>query len=250
MLLDLGAISYWSGDLRKLPASVRETVEAVPQCVLCLDSHSVRVAKAEGRDEGVAGSLLHWRREHEPPVLSDAEVSDRVAASLRALRRTRRLSQHQLAQLAGVTSSAISQAERAERGLSLSTLVRLSSTLGLTLDALLDGHDPSTYRVGRRLGDPRRAPEPALTLMGGLESDMRIDLVHLGPHETGRAERASGRRGDRRGVARARRDPARRADAGDPRRRGAGRRRRARQGLAQPRRSRGRAVLDRPRAAH
>ena len=185
MLLDLGAISYWSGDLRKLPASVRETVEAVPQCVLCLDSHSVRVAKAEGRDEGVAGSLLHWRREHERPVLSDAEVSDRVAASLRALRRTRRLSQHQLAQLAGVTSSAISQAERAERGLSLSTLVRLSSTLGLTLDALLDGHDPSTYRVGRRLGDPRHAPEPALTLMGGLESGMRIDLVHLGPHETG-----------------------------------------------------------------
>ena len=82
-----------------------------------------------------------------------------MAASLRALRRSRHVSQRQLADLAGVTASAISQAERAERGLSLSTLVHLSAALGLTVDDLLHGEDPPTYRIGRRVGDPRRGPE-------------------------------------------------------------------------------------------
>jgi transcriptional regulator with XRE-family HTH domain len=112
-------------------------------------------------------------------------VTGRVAASLRALRRSRKISQRQLAELAGVTASAISQAERAERGLSLSTLVRLSGKLGLTVDDLLHGEDPSTYRIGRRVGDPRRGPERAITLLGGSTSDVRIDLVHLGPREAG-----------------------------------------------------------------
>ena len=43
-------------------------------------------------------------------------VGGRVAASLRTVRRARKLSQHDLGDLAGVTASAISQAERAERG--------------------------------------------------------------------------------------------------------------------------------------
>ena len=185
LLLDIGAIAYWSMDLRRVPAIVQQTVEAVPQCVLRVDRHSVCVTKAEGRDMAVRGSLLHWDGEHERPVLSEAEVGDRVAASLRALRRTRRISQQQLAAMAGVTSSAISQAERAERGLSLSTLVRLSSTLGLTLDDLVDGGEPAPYRIGRRRADPRSGPEPAGTLLGGIRSDVRIDLVHLAARERG-----------------------------------------------------------------
>ena len=87
--------------------------------------------------------------------------------------------------MAVVTPSAISQAERAERGLSLSTLVRLSAKLGLTVDDLLHGEDPSAYRIGRRVGDPRRGPERAITLLGGVKSDVRIDLVHLGTREAG-----------------------------------------------------------------
>ena len=185
LLLDVGAIAYWSMDLREMPATIQDTVEAVTQCVLRLDKHSVRVAKAEGRDRSVRGSLLHWHSEEEGPVLSEAEVTGRVAASLRALRRSRKITQQQLARMAGVTASAISQAERAERGLSLSTLVRLSSELELTLDDLLHGADPSTYRIGRRVGDPRRGPERAITLLGGVKSDVRIDLVHLGAREAG-----------------------------------------------------------------
>ena len=186
LLLEVGAVAYWSMDLRSTPATIRDTVEAVTQCVLRLDKHSMRVAKAEGRDQSVRGSLLHWRTDADGRlVLSEAEVTGRVAASLRALRRSRHISQRQLADLAGVTASAISQAERAERGLSLSTLVHLSAALGLTVDDLLHGEAPPTYRIGRRVGDPRRGPERAVTLLGGHASDVRVDLVHLNAREAG-----------------------------------------------------------------
>ena len=34
LLLEVGAIAYWSMDLREMPAGVQETVESVTQCVL------------------------------------------------------------------------------------------------------------------------------------------------------------------------------------------------------------------------
>jgi transcriptional regulator with XRE-family HTH domain len=183
LLLEVGAIAYWSMSSRETPSTVRDTVEAVTQCVLRVDGRSVRVAKAEGRDEGVRGSVLHWHEEDGRPVLAPAELVGRVAASLREVRRARELSQHDLARLAGVTASAISQAERTERGLSLATLVRLSSALGITIDDLLRGEDPDVYRIGRRTEDPQRGFERTITLLGGADSDLRIDLVHLDARE-------------------------------------------------------------------
>jgi len=184
LLLEVGAIAYWSMSARDIPATVRDTVEAVTQCVLRVDERSVRVAKAEGRPEGVRGSVLHLAIEDGMPVLSPAELVGRVAASLRAVRRSRGLSQQDLAALAGVTASAISQAERAERGLSLATLVRLSSALGVTIDDLLHGEERDGYRIGRRTEDPQRGLERTITLLGGgAESELRVDLVHLDPRE-------------------------------------------------------------------
>lgn len=183
LLLEVGAIAYWSMSSRGTPPTVRDTVEAVTQCVLRVDGRSVRVVKAEGRDEGVRGSVLHWHEEDGRPVLAPAELAGRVAASLREVRRARELSQHDLAGLAGVTASAISQAERAERGLSLATLVRLSSALGVTIDDLLRGEQPDVYRIGRRTEDPQRGFERTITLLGGPDSDLRIDLVHLDARE-------------------------------------------------------------------
>jgi len=183
LLLEVGAIAYWSMSARETPATVRDTVETVTQCVLRVDERSVRVAKAEGRDEGVRGSVLHWHDEDGVPILAPAELVGRVAASLRELRRSRALSQQDLARLAGVTASAISQAERAERGLSLATLVRLSSALGVTLDDLLHGEDPDLYRIGRRTEDPQRGLERTITLLGINDSQLRVDLVHLGMRE-------------------------------------------------------------------
>jgi transcriptional regulator with XRE-family HTH domain len=185
LLLELSAIAYWSMSGRDMPSSVRDTVETVTQCVLRVDERSVRVAKAEGRDDGVRGTLLHRHDEDGTPVLAPAELVGRVAASLRAVRRSRELSQQDLAALAGVTASAISQAERAERGLSLATLVRLSSALGVTIDELLRGEERELYRIGRRTEDPQRGLERTITLLGGRDSELRIDLVHLGVREAG-----------------------------------------------------------------
>ncbi|HTU87790.1 MAG TPA: helix-turn-helix domain-containing protein [Solirubrobacteraceae bacterium] len=184
-LLDAGAIAYWAMSVQETPSAVRDSVHAVTQCVLRVDDRSVRVAKAEGREHGVTGSVLHWHLEDGRPVLDEANITGRVAASLRSLRRSRGLSQHDLAGLAGVTGSAISQAERAERGLSLSTLARLSASLGITIDDLVRGEAPDLYRIGRRPEDPQHRAEAAMTLLGSAESELQIDLVQLAPREAG-----------------------------------------------------------------
>ena len=186
LLLDLGAVGYWSMSARETPAAVRDTVESVTQCVLRVDERSIRVVKAEGRGEGARGAVLHWRLEDGVAVLAAANVTGRVAASLRALRRARGLSQQQLAGLAGVTASAISQAERAERGLSLGTLAQLSSALGITIDDLLHGDEPDSYRIGRRSDHPQHSHEPSLRLLGDSSSEIRVNLVQLGPRESHR----------------------------------------------------------------
>jgi transcriptional regulator with XRE-family HTH domain len=183
LLLEVGAVAYWTMSVRDTPSSVQDTVQAVTQCVLRVDERSVRVVKAEGRADIVRGSVLHWHEDAGRPVLSPPEMVDRVAASLRGVRRARRLSQQDLGELGGVTASAISQVERAERGLSLATLVRLSAALGVTIDDLLRGESPGLYRLGRRTDDPRRGLDHTLTLLDGTGSDLRIDLVHLDARE-------------------------------------------------------------------
>lgn len=189
LLLEAGAIAYWTMSVQATPTLVRDSVRAVTQCILRVDDRSVRVAKAEGRDQNVTGSVLQWHLEDGHPVLDEANVTGRVAASLRSLRRLRGLSQQDLAGLAGVTASAISQAERGERGLSLSTLVRLSAALEITLDDLLRGEagggEFSLYRIGRRPEDPQHRAEHAATLLGSPDSELQIDLVQLAPRQTG-----------------------------------------------------------------
>lgn len=186
LLLELGAIAYWTMSAGQTPSAVQDTVQAVTQCVLRVDERSVRVVKAEGRDETVRGTVLHWHEEAGRAVLAPPEIVGRLAASLRAVRRARSLNQHELGDLAGVTASAISQVERAERGLSLATLVRLSAALDVTVDDLLRGEEPGVYRIGRRTDDPQRGLHRTLTLLGGADSCLRIDLVHLDAREAGR----------------------------------------------------------------
>jgi transcriptional regulator with XRE-family HTH domain len=186
MLLDLGAIGYWSMSAGESMATVLDTVVSVTQCILRVDDRNIRVAKAEARSDGVRGSVLHWHQADGRAVLSPANINGRVAASLRAVRRARGLSQHDLAQLAGVTASAISQAERAERGLSLGTLAQLSRALGLTIDDLLHGDGPDAYRIGRRPDNPHHSDDGITALLGDASSDLSVDLVYLGPRESAR----------------------------------------------------------------
>ncbi|MGH2927347.1 MAG: hypothetical protein ACRDL8_04010, partial [Solirubrobacteraceae bacterium] len=84
LLLNVGAIAYWSMSARDSPDALRETVQSVTQCILRVDERSVRVTKAEGRPQGARGSVLHWYDDDGRPALEPADVIARVAASLRA----------------------------------------------------------------------------------------------------------------------------------------------------------------------
>jgi transcriptional regulator with XRE-family HTH domain len=185
LLFDAGAVAYWSMSARNTPAPLRVAVIAASQCVFQVNPRSVRVVKAEGRDDAVRGAVFPWHVDRGRPVLAPPDIVGRVAASVTEVRRARGLSQHDVGDLAGVTASAISQVERAERGLSLATLVRLSDALDMTLDDLLRGRGPSRYRIGRRITDPGGRLERTLTLLGGADAPVRVDLVHLEPHEAG-----------------------------------------------------------------
>ena len=225
------------------PPAVQETVEAVTQCVLRVDERSIRVLKAEGRDDAVRGSVLHWHDEAGRPVLAPPELVDRVAASLRAVRRARKLSQHDLggpgrrdreadvAGRAGRARTVAGDAGAAERGPGRDDR-RPRARRG-----------PRSYRIGRRTDDPERGLDHTLTLLGGADSDLLIDLVHLDARESGRwrGVRGPGSSPWRAGSCRS----GSRADARDPARRGAGRGQRADRGRAQPRAVRGGAVLGR-----
>jgi transcriptional regulator with XRE-family HTH domain len=99
------------------------------------------------------------------------------------VRAQRHLTQAELARLAGVSASAISQAEAGRRGLSLDTVVGLSEQLQVSIDTLL-GHDPDAdYVLARRdrgNGAPQRTPlfdDPAVGL--------RAHLIHLRAGEAG-----------------------------------------------------------------
>ena len=186
LLLELGAIAYWSMSARDTPAPLVGTVEAVTQIVLHVDERNVRVVKAEGREDAVRGAVLHWHDEGGNPVLAPPELVARVAGSLRAVRHARELSQHDLADLAGITPSAISQVERAERGLSLATVVRLAGALGVTIDDLVRGEEHAPYSIGRRADDPQHGVVSNLSLL----EEPHIDLVHLDARETAEAPAA------------------------------------------------------------
>ncbi|MGH3004649.1 MAG: helix-turn-helix domain-containing protein [Gaiellaceae bacterium] len=184
MLLELAAIAYWCLPPAALPSALKREVEGVTQCVVVLADGRLRVAKAEGRPPGVEGSVFRYTLENGRPTLAAAPAAARLGTALRALRKTRRLSQGDLARLAGVSASAISQSERGRRGLSLDTLLLLSGKLGITLDELLRGEVAPGYRLGRR-DEPRGRGEGRLwPLLDDPRAGLRTYVVRLAPGES------------------------------------------------------------------
>jgi len=181
-LLELGAIAYWSMPAADEHAAMRRTVEEITQCVFLLDQDRLRVAKAEGRPPGVEGSVFRCVDDGGVPVLTPAPVVARIGTALRAARLQRNLSQTDLARIAGVSASAISQAERGQRGLSLETVLELSTGLNITLDELLRGEVATGYRLGRGRYPPRRRADERsepLPLLDDREAGMRAYVVRL-----------------------------------------------------------------------
>ena len=186
-LLDLGAIAYWSVPSGELYPGLRRTIEEVTQCVFVVGEARLRVAKAEGRPPGIEGTVFRYREVDGFPTLTPAPVAARVGTALRAARIQRHLSQSELARLAGVSPSAISQAERGQRGLSLETLLELTGKLNMTLDELLRGEVVTGYRLGRRHHPRTRraaSAEQPVPLLADPAAGLRAYVVHLAPRQS------------------------------------------------------------------
>jgi transcriptional regulator with XRE-family HTH domain len=184
LLLELGAVAYWSLGPAAVSAAVRREVEEVTQCVLGLTESRLRITKAEGRAPSVAGTVFRYQVEAGRPVLESAPAATRLGAALRAVRLERGLAQTELARLAGVSASAVSQAERGQRGFSLETLVELTDRLGITLDDLLRGEAHPGYRLARR-DEPRRADGRPAPLVDNPNVGLRAYVARIPPGGSG-----------------------------------------------------------------
>jgi transcriptional regulator with XRE-family HTH domain len=179
MLLDLGAIAYWSVPGASQYRSMHREIEQITQCIIVVGEGRLRISKAEGRPPGAQGQMFRYSVKDGGLQLQQAQAVARVGAALRAYRLRRDLSQSDLARLAGVSPSAISQVERGERGLSLETLMTLSGRLNVTLDELLGGEVTPDYRIGRRHGLGDASAGSILPLLNDAEAGMRAYLVSL-----------------------------------------------------------------------
>ena len=181
-LLELGAIAYWFMPAADEHVALRRTVEEITQCVFLVDRDRLRIAKAEGRPPGVEGSVFRCSEAGGLPVLTAAPIAARVGAALRAARLQRDLTQADLARIAGVSASAISQVERGRRSLSLETVLELATGLGVTVDELLRGEIATGYRLGRGRYPPRRRANEhggPLPLLDDRQAGLRAYLVRL-----------------------------------------------------------------------
>jgi transcriptional regulator with XRE-family HTH domain len=179
MLLDLGAIAYWSVPGASQYRTLHKDIEQITQCVIVVGEGRIRISKAEGRPPGTQGQLFRYSVHNKTLQLEPAVAAARVGAALRAYRLRRELSQSDLARLAGVSPSAISQVERGERGLSLETLLALARRLNITLDELLGGEVTPDYRIGRRHDPVDPAVASVLPLLDDAEAGLRAYLVSL-----------------------------------------------------------------------
>lgn len=184
-LFDLGAIAYWRAPRAELGSSFIEQVTNVTQCVLEVGGSHLRVIKAEGRPASVQGRLLRMDFSDGVLRLEDERALGRLGQGLERVRRERNLSQGDLARLAGVSQSAISQAEAGRRGLSLETVVLLAERLGMGVDDLLATAPSGGYVLARR---PRILADANTALLDDPKGGLRAYLVRLEPGQSGEPE--------------------------------------------------------------
>jgi transcriptional regulator with XRE-family HTH domain len=185
MLLDLWAVAYWSLTPSRHSAVLRQGIDATTQCVLVLSGERLRIAKAEGRPPGIQGSVFRVHPNGPHAELERAPTAARLGVALRAIRIQRDLSQGELAELAGVSASAISQAERGRRGLALDTLLELTMRLNMTIDELLHGEIALGYRLARRPGSDNGA-ERLFPLLDDPHVGLRAQLSRLSSGQSAR----------------------------------------------------------------
>ena len=161
-LFDLGSVAYWRASRSELRSRFLDGVRKVTQCVLEVNRDHLRVVKAEGRGAALQGRLVRLQMADGAIRLVNERALGRLGEGLRRLRAERHLTQGDLARLAGVSPSAVSQAEAGHRGLSLDTLLTLSESLGVGLDELLVNEPATDYVLARRERSGARLAETPL----------------------------------------------------------------------------------------
>ena len=182
-LFDLDAIAYWRAPRPAVSRKVMERITGVTQCVVELSNGRLRLVKAEGRSPERQGRLVQARIDSDELVVETERALGRLARGLERVRRERQLSQAELARLAGVSASAISQAEAGRRGLSVDTLLLLTGELGITIDDLLAVAVPAGYVLARRTRDSTHVP--IRSLFDDPKAGLRVYLVRLKGSELG-----------------------------------------------------------------
>lgn len=179
-LFDAGTMCYWRAGAGS--RSIRDGIRGVTQCVLDVSDERLRIDKAEGR-HAVQGRIFRIALTADGVEVGAERAIGRLAEGLRRLRSTRHLSQSEVARIAGVSPSAISQAEAGHRGLGLDTVLAIAEGAGVGLEELLAlGSNPG-YVIARRDRTPaRRGVTPLLDDPTG---GIRAYLVVLGPGESG-----------------------------------------------------------------
>lgn len=180
LLLRHGAVAYWVLG-PGVPADLAEQIRRITQVVLRIDDATLTVDRAEARPRAVVGTAFSLRVDDDgAPQLSPLGAGTRSGQALAAVRLQRGLTQAAVAELAGVSASAISQAERGQRGLSVDTLVRLAAGLGVTLDELVVGSRGVGYRIRGRMA-PHRGGASRVALLDSRDEAMRVYEFRLDP---------------------------------------------------------------------
>ena len=180
-LFDQGGTAYWRAS-RSGSSKILEPVRRVTQCVIDHTGGRLRVAKAEGRPR-TTGRIFDVDIDDGSLTLAEVRALGRLADGLRRLRVNRGLTQTDIARLAHVSPSAISQVESGQRGLNLDTLLTLAAALNVSIDDLLSYHPDPGYVLARRDRIPAR--RGLVPLLDDPQAGLRAYLVVLGPGEDG-----------------------------------------------------------------
>jgi len=180
-MLQYGSITLWR-TTRQVGAVSLERLRQITQCFFEVRGDHLHLHKAEGRVGPVAGSVYEIHDGDGDMQLRLLPTHGRLAQGLASLRRDLGLTKAQLAELAGVTPSAISQAESTTRGLSLDTLLTLSDRLGVSLDRLVGGRPDPGYRLARFDRHRPTVADGVVTLADDPSLGLRALFVTLAGH--------------------------------------------------------------------
>lgn len=181
-MLQAGVTAYWSvGPTLGRPAL--ESIRQITQCLVDVRGGRLRVIKAEGRAASQQAVSYRLTIDDGALVATIAPAGGRLARGLVALRQELGLTQQELATVAGVTASAISQAESGTRGLSVDTLVRISDRLTVPIDRLVNAAPAPTYHLARH-DRSRRMADDVIALVPDTAIGARVYLVELGAGAT------------------------------------------------------------------